>query len=188
MPNERVDSGRFVSIGQGFYLSPIAWPDKSTLLQHMTDPEIARNTLRVPYPYTEADANRWLTEREKQACDPEKIFALREPEGNLIGAIGVARMGSSPHELEFGYWIAKSYRGRGLMTRAIAAFAQHAFARLGMERVYATPFHWNIASQRALEKAGFTQDAVLEKHFLKNDVYLDGIRYVKSRDSAEALQ
>jgi ribosomal-protein-alanine N-acetyltransferase len=46
--------------------------------------------------------------------------------------------------------------------------------RLGFEafpevtRIYATPFGSNVASQRALEKAGFTLEARLEGTLVKN--------------------
>jgi hypothetical protein len=58
-------------------------------MEHFTDPEIARNTLAIPFPYTESDAESWLKQCEENACDPEKIFAIREPAGYLVGAIGI---------------------------------------------------------------------------------------------------
>jgi ribosomal-protein-alanine N-acetyltransferase len=63
------------------------------------------------------------------------------------------------------------------MTRAISAFAHHAFHQLGLHRRYATPFIPNVASQRVLEKAGFKRKGVLEHHHLKNGIYLDAVIY-----------
>ena len=40
-----------------FYLSPIVRTDKAAYLEHFADPEIARNLLGIPFPYTEADAD-----------------------------------------------------------------------------------------------------------------------------------
>jgi [ribosomal protein S5]-alanine N-acetyltransferase len=149
----------------------------------MKDPEISRNTLAVPFPYTETHADEWINSREREACSPEKIFAIRRPDGYLIGAIGVARMNTNmPDSMEFGYWLAKPYRRRGIMTRAISAFAVHAFEQLALKHVYAIPFVDNIASQRALEKAGFRRMQMLPRHFLKDGVYLDGIRFERTPD------
>ena len=177
-----------IEISEGFYLSRIVRTDKAAYLEHFTDPEIARNTLTIPFPYTEADADWWLDQCETQACEPEKMFAIREPAGYLIGAIGI--MGDLPansQSAEFGYWLAKSYRGRGLMTRAISAFANYAFQELGLNRLYAKPFTLNVASQRALEKAGFQREGLLRRHFLKNGVYLDAFIYGFSQTKRDGL-
>src|SRR5215831_19890979 len=113
-----------IEIPGGFYLSRIQRTDKAAYLTHFTDPEIATNTLAIPFPYTEADADAWLDLCEKEACEPEKNFAIREPGGYLIGGIGIHRtLPETANEAEFGYWLAKSFWGRGIMTRAIEAFA-----------------------------------------------------------------
>jgi [ribosomal protein S5]-alanine N-acetyltransferase len=172
-----------IQMSDGFYLSRIVRADKGAYMKHFTDPEIARNTLAIPFPYTEADADWWLNQCEKHACDPEKIFAIREPSGYLVGAIGIAGdLPSKSREAEFGYWLAKPYRGRGLMAGAIVAFASHAFQRLGFHRLYATPFAPNVASQHVLEKAGFQREGLLRQHHLKNGIYLDAVLYQRFRE------
>jgi RimJ/RimL family protein N-acetyltransferase len=62
------------------------------------------------------------------------------------------------HSAEFGYWLAQSYRGRGLMPRVIRTFSDYAFQELRIHRLFATPFSSNLASHRALEKAGFQRE------------------------------
>jgi ribosomal-protein-alanine N-acetyltransferase len=167
-----------IEVSDGFYLSRIVRADKAAYMDHLTDPEIARNTLAIPFPYTESDADSWLSQCEKEACAPEKIFAIREPAGYLIGAIGIAgELAAKSREAEFGYWLAKPYRGRSLMSHAICAFANHAFEQLGLHRLYATPFAHNVASQRVLEKAGFQRKGLLRQHHLKNGNYLDAVIY-----------
>ena len=49
-----------IQIRDGFYLSRIVGADKAAYMEHFTDPEVARNTLAIPFPYTEADADCWL--------------------------------------------------------------------------------------------------------------------------------
>jgi RimJ/RimL family protein N-acetyltransferase len=176
---EKTDGPR-IQISEGFYLSRITRQDKRAYLEHLSDEEISRNTLRIPFPYTEADADSWLDCCEKQACDPEKRFAIRGQTGYLIGSIGIANVitrGATSAEL--GYWLAKSYRGRGLMSRAISVFAEYAFRQLRLTRLYADTFAHNLASQRALEKAGFQREAILPRHHVKSGLPLDAVRYVK---------
>jgi RimJ/RimL family protein N-acetyltransferase len=177
-PNFRIE------MADGFYLSRIVRTDKAAYLEHFADPEIARNTLAIPFPYTEADADWWLDQCEKQASEPEKVFAIRERGGSLVGAIGIdGVLPAESHEAEFGYWLAKPYRGRGLMVHAIRVFADHAFQKLGLHRIYATPFVHNIASQRVLEKARFQREGLHRRHHLKNGVYLDAVVYERFAES-----
>jgi ribosomal-protein-alanine N-acetyltransferase len=138
-----------------FYLSPIVRADKAAYLEHFADPEIAHNLLAIPFPYTETDADWWLDRCEQSVGSPITNFALRAPSGYLIGAIGfVGALSPDAHSAEFGYWLAQPYRGHGLMPRVIRTFSGYAFQQLRIHRLFAAPFSSNLASHRALEKAG----------------------------------
>ena len=90
-----------LEVADGFYLSPIVRADKAAYLEHFADPEIAKNLLAIPFPYTEADADWWL-DRCEQSADPVTDFALRTPSGYLIGAIGiVGELSADAHSAEF---------------------------------------------------------------------------------------
>ena len=170
-----------MTISDAFYLSRIRRGDKAALVEHLADPEIARNTLAIPFPYTEADADWWIEKCAKQACEPEKVFAIRETSGVLIGVIGID-LPSDSHRAEFGYWLAKSYRGRGLMTQVIRVFSDYAFRELAVHRLYATPFVPNVASQRALEKADFEREGLLRGYCRKGEAFLDVVMYARISD------
>jgi RimJ/RimL family protein N-acetyltransferase len=53
---------------------------------------------------------------------------------------------------EVGYWIGKSYWGKGIASSALSQFLRHVMAR----PLYAHVAKHNIASIRVLEKCGFT--------------------------------
>lgn len=55
-------------------------------------------------------------------------------------------------ERAVGYWIGKAYWGKGVATKALAAFLGHVPAR----PLYAHVAKDNLASRRVLEKCGFT--------------------------------
>src|SRR2546430_10147668 len=133
---------------------------------------------------TEADADCWVDRCEQSIGSPMTNFALRTPSGYLIGAIGVVgALSADAHSAEFGYWLAQSYRGRGLMPRVIRTFSDYAFQELRIHRLFATPFSSNLASHRALEKAGFQREGLLRHHHLKQGIYLDAIIYGRISDS-----
>ncbi|HSC50316.1 MAG TPA: GNAT family N-acetyltransferase, partial [Gaiellaceae bacterium] len=70
-------------------------------------------------------------------------FHLRPPAG-----------APSPGEVELGYRLCRSARGRGYATEGSRALIDKAFAELGAERVVAFTMVVHVASRRVLEKAG----------------------------------
>ncbi len=169
-----------LEVADGFFLSPHVRTDKAAYLEHFADPEIARNLLAVPFPFTEADADGWFNRCQQSANSQPRILALREPSGYLIGSIGVVGgLSADAHSAEFGYWLAQSYRGRGLMPRVICTFTDYAFQRLHIHRLYATPFTSNHASHRALEKAGFQHEGLHRHYHCKRGAYLDAMIYAR---------
>ena len=173
-----------LEVADGLYLSRIVRADKAAYLEHFADPEIAQNLLAIPFPYTEADADWWLDYCEQSVGSPTTNFALRVSSGYLIGAIGVVgALSPEAHSVEFGYWLAQSYRGRSLMPHAIRTFSDYVFQQLRIHRLFATPFSSNLASHRALEKAGFQREGLLRHHHLKGGIYLDAVIYGRNSDS-----
>jgi RimJ/RimL family protein N-acetyltransferase len=63
-------------------------------------------------------------------------------------------------QVEIGYWLFEHARGRGIATRTARFLAEHGFS-LGAERIEARVFVGNTASDRVLERAGFTREGVL---------------------------
>lgn len=156
-----------IELSEGFFLSGVQHRDKEALVEHLQSREISRNTLDIPYPYSESDAETWIEmRREHRKQEPKEVtFAIRNPEETLIGVVGAGNfeVGSS-HRANVGYWLAKPYWNRGIMTEAVDRYAQYAFAELGVVRLTAEVFAENVASARVLEKVGFTQEGHLRNH------------------------
>jgi ribosomal-protein-alanine N-acetyltransferase len=55
-----------------------------------------------------------------------------------------------------GYWVSQPAGRRGVATAALAQIKQAAFAELGLHRIQAETLLDNVASQRVLERNGFT--------------------------------
>ena len=161
---------------EGFYLSSVQPGDKGALVEHFKAREIYDTTLNIPYPYSEADADRWLRRRieARQRQGKEVTFALRKEDGELIGAVGAdsLEVGAS-HRAEIGYWLARPYWGRGLMTDAVGAYVRYAFDELGLLRLSAHTLTFNVGSARVLEKNGFKLEGLRRKHFRKGEVLYD---------------
>lgn len=162
---------------QGFTLDPDLYPpDKAAFIQHLNDPEIVANTLAIPSPYREADAQWWMGEvrRVRGQLGRPMHFALRAPDGVLAGAVGFSHFDpSQPHRVEIGYWLARPHWGRGIMPAAVRLACQIAVEQLRVVRVGALVFMGNERSVRVLEKCGFIYEGVLRRHSVKNGVPVD---------------
>jgi [ribosomal protein S5]-alanine N-acetyltransferase len=80
--------------------------------------------------------------------------------GSYIGRCGVyPHMEAEriiPGEGVLAFYLAPPYWGQGLATEAGSAFIRFGFAELGLERIVTTVQAENRASQRVVEKLGFT--------------------------------
>lgn len=99
-----------------------------------------------------------------------------------MGSIGIFPQ-SDIHakNAEIGYWLSEQYWGHGIMSRAIAQLADYGFRSFDITRIFARPFETNKASQRALERAGFTLEARFDKVLFKNGEFLDELIYAKRK-------
>jgi [ribosomal protein S5]-alanine N-acetyltransferase len=169
-------------------LSEIREADKPALVRHLAHKEIYNWTLRIPYPYTEADADAWLP---LVAADTAKYgrpvtWAIRDEQDRLIGVVGLDGIETEPsfrsHRAEIGYWLAKSYWGRGIMTDVVRAVCEHGHREFGLVRITANVFAGNVASMRVLEKCGFVcEGPLLKKAYQKDDRFIDGRLYALVR-------
>jgi RimJ/RimL family protein N-acetyltransferase len=77
------------------------------------------------------------------------------------------------HRAEVGYWLAKPFWGRGIVTAVVQRVCRHAFVEFGLVKIIAHVVTHNSASARVLEKCGFVQEGLLRKHFLKDGQFID---------------
>jgi len=63
------------------------------------------------------------------------------------------------------------------MTQAIKELVRLVFDNFEITRIFATPFGNNFASQRVLEKAGFTLEGIFENVYVKNGIQMGELVY-----------
>jgi RimJ/RimL family protein N-acetyltransferase len=88
------------------------------------------------------------------------LAALSAEAGGVIGAGTLHHLDTERKIVEIGYFVLPHARRRGLATTIARTLADHAFS-LGIERVAAYVNVGNIASERVVEKAGFTREGVV---------------------------
>jgi RimJ/RimL family protein N-acetyltransferase len=165
-----------IDVNDQVHLSEFRRSDRDALLAHLNDRDIYDRTLRIPFPYTENAADEWLAlvARITKEQGRPVHWAIRSAEDALIGGCGFdgIEVGKS-YRAEVGYWLAKPFWGRGIMTAVVQRVCRHAFEELGLMKVTAHVFAHNPASARVLEKSGFQEEGFLRKHYLKDGVFLD---------------
>ena len=127
--------------------------DAPALLHAIADERIVRNLATAPWPYSMADAETFLTRERPADAAACLIFLRTEGAPCLVGGIGFGR--TQDQEIEFGYWIARPYWGRGIATEAGRALLANARDSLRLPRLVAGHFTDNPASGRVLQKLGF---------------------------------
>jgi len=137
------------AITERLLLRPGWIEDAAALTAAIGDREIARNLARVPWPYTSADAESFLTQ-PAHPLRPRFLICLRDS-NHIVGGIGL----SGDIEAELGYWIARDHWGRGYATEAGHAVIALADCSLRLPRIKARRALDNAASANVLRKLGF---------------------------------
>ena len=88
------------------------------------------------------------------------LAAVDAPTGEVVGGGTLHHLDAERRIVEIGYFVLPGARGRGVATSIARMLAEHAFS-LGIERVAAYVNVGNIASERVVERAGFTREGVV---------------------------
>jgi ribosomal-protein-alanine N-acetyltransferase len=98
----------------------------------------------------------FIDSRNARPAEEQWIFlVLDAATDRVVGEIGAKGPPTAAGELEVGYGIAESQRGRAFATGALSAFIEVAFAHDGVRCLTAESLASNAASCRVLEKCGF---------------------------------
>jgi len=110
---------------------------------------------RLPYPYTEADADWWLG-MVAENDGKEGIWRAIVVNGQIVGSISVERMADEQRNAgSIGYMILTPFWSQGIGTEAVRQICGVAFRELVLECIIGEVFPENLASARVLEKNGF---------------------------------
>ncbi len=155
-------------------LRPWTTDDVESLVVQANDPLVAANLRdRFPSPYTCIDAERWLATATGSLTD----FAI-EVDGRAAGGIGLTPGSDiNRNSAEIGYWLGRSFWGRGIATAATRSLTAYGIQTLGFNRIFAHVFAEHAPSIRVLEKAGYHFEGRLRRSAIKQGVVRDQLLY-----------
>jgi len=144
--------------------------DAAALASLANNRRVVENTGRLPYPYGEDDARKWIAS-PLAAREARFVVTLKPPDGRLVGVVGFDRLtdGDAP---DLGYWLGEPHWGQGFATEAARAVVDFAFLTRGFRRLAAGCRITNSASRRVLEKCGFQYcgDDMMESRYFGGTV------------------
>lgn len=163
-------------------MSELVPGDRLALVEVLKEKEIADWTLRIPFPYREADADWWIAhcQEETRRLGRALNWAIRDADGRLLGCAGFHpfEIGKT-HRAELGYWLSKAYWGKGIGTNVVKRLTAIGFDELELERLEAPIFEGNDRSRRVLEKNGFALEGTLRHYYEKNGELKNGLLFAK---------
>jgi RimJ/RimL family protein N-acetyltransferase len=145
-------------------LRPWHEDDALAVLEACQDPEIQYWIPVTPRPYTEQDAQAFVS----GALDLGPYQFAVEEAGRLVGSIGMG-VNEAAQTGHIGYWCVRHSRGRGITTHALRMLCDYAFKELALERLDLITDPDNLASQRVAQSAGFQREGVLRSHVTHPD-------------------
>jgi len=132
-------------------LRPVREADLPVLFEHQHDPEANR---MAAFPARERDA--FLAHWRGILAEEDVIVRTITADGEVVGDILAWDDGG---RTLVGYWIGREHWGRGIATRALAAFVEDVTTR----PLHAKVAEHNAGSIRVLEKCGFTRRGAPER-------------------------
>ncbi|WP_405113322.1 GNAT family N-acetyltransferase [Micromonospora sp. NBC_01405] len=143
-------------------LRPVCVDDAAGMYRLHSLPEVVANRV-PPEPPSLADVerrcrlagSRWL------AGFAADLAILDAATGELVGGCALHHDEPATGQAMIGYSMLPAGRGRGLATRTARLVAGWAFDEVGIARIWAGTRPENVASQRVLEKVGFSREGLL---------------------------
>ena len=128
---------------------------------------------RLPHPYAEEDAEVWL-EFVQRHEGTDGVFRAIVVDGEVVGSISVERK-QDVHRIdgEIGFMLLTSHWNQGIMTKAVQQICPAALKELALNRITASVFEPNIASQHVLLNNGFRHEGTMARAAIKNGTIYD---------------
>jgi RimJ/RimL family protein N-acetyltransferase len=162
-------------------LVPVARERVPELTRLLNDPSVARWTLHIPHPYSEANAVWWVRRatRDRRNGTALSLSIVRRSDGALVGGVGLHQLHEEAECAEIGYWLGRAFRGQGYATEAVTSLVHTGFRRLKLHRIEALVFPRNLASQGVVRRCGFRYEGRIRDEAKKDGRWLTTLLFAR---------
>ena len=156
-------------------LRPLTMDDADDLAERRSDPGTAEfQAWTLPYTLERAksliedvNGHPWPTPGEWH-----QLAVVETASGRIVGD-ATFFLAEHGHTAEIGYTLHAWARGRGYATEAAAALIDHLVDEIGVHRLEASTHPENVASNRVLERLGFSLEGIKRESYWVEDVVTD---------------
>ncbi|MFC6488898.1 GNAT family N-acetyltransferase [Nitratireductor sp. GCM10026969] len=141
-----------VLVTERLVLRPPHEDDVPELVELANNRRVAEMLSRMPYPYSEADAEVFVRGSRSEFRSGCHYAVALADSGAFVGCAGIDMR---QYGLELGYWIGEPYWGRGYATEVAHALVDLAFRATDIDRLHVSCRVINSASRRVIHKCGF---------------------------------
>ncbi|WP_461534870.1 GNAT family N-acetyltransferase [Spongorhabdus nitratireducens] len=110
---------------------------------------------------TEEAFRAFVTRSLHDYADGKSLTCAIEYRGEIVGNISFNAILDDRKMVEIGYWLAESYQGQGIVTRACRFLINHAFTALDMDKVQISVAEDNKPSRAVCERLGMTLEGII---------------------------
>ncbi len=174
--------------GKNIILRALKKSDVPSIFKYTKSPDIPRYTF-VPSPNTTEHIETFIKKFHKFARKGTSYaFGITEPDADeVIGALGIHNVSAIHKKAEIGYWLAKKFRGRGIMPEAIGLALKFCFKELKLHRVQAPTLPDNDISQKLLISCGFKYEGRLRNYYRHHNRIKDAYMYAITVEDYKAM-
>jgi RimJ/RimL family protein N-acetyltransferase len=158
-------------VNETLVLTNLLETDKARIIQVAGDERVHRTTLLIPHPYTEADANEFLTRVKSTVMDTQcQHLAIRDTDMQFLGIVGL-----HVDQQGIGFYLDPAYWGQGIMTTIVKYVLTRVIPAMYPEwkTIRDNVFVGNEASLKVHLKAGFTLEGVEKDTYTKDGKSID---------------
>ena len=163
-------------------LRPLAKRDVNAVFAMMSDSETMRFWDWPAFNDRDTVAEIVDAQRVDMASGNALYWAVAlTPEGEAIGSCDLSDIDRHHARAEVGFLFNRSHWGNGYAREAMEAVAAFGFEDLNLQRLWARFHTGNAASQRLLERLGFSREGTLRQHIVRDGARRDCEIYGRMR-------
>ena len=147
------------------YLRPIAMADAGPIFRaYERDPEVTRFLIWRPA-MTMRDIESYIRACLNTPPHRARTYVMQGRKDSVLRG-GLDLRQADRHRLEFGYVLAKSFWGQGLMTEALTEVVRWGLSQPSIFRISAVCDVDNVGSARVMEKSGLVNEGRLRRYLV----------------------
>lgn len=163
-------------------LRPLAKPDVDAVFAMMSDTETMRFWDWPAFTDRETVADIIDAQLDDMANGNALYWAVAlTPKGEAIGSCDLSDIDRHHARAEIGFLFNRAHWGNGYAHEAMEAVTAFGLEDLNLNRLWARFHTGNAASQRLLERLGFSREGTLRQHIVRNGARRDCEIYGRMR-------